>query len=130
MQKLMLVFLIIFLSSCADKEEEKELKCSINKDEFCIKDNIKYSLKNRPIRFMQESILFIEGLKNYDNLNIRIYGLNMDMGVLKAQAVKKDKIYEVEFLLNFCFVKDMRYRIELFNGEKSLKKYIDFDMKR
>lgn len=130
MQKILIILLAIFLYSCADKDDKKELKCSINKDEFCIKDKIKYSLKNRPIRFMQESVLFIEGLKNYDNLNIRIYGLNMDMGVLKAQAVKKGKDYEVEFLLNFCFVKDMRYRIELFNGEKSLKKYIDFDMKR
>lgn len=137
--RVVLIFLALFFIACDDEKIDENylntpLKCSINKD-ICEKDfkgrKISFEIINRPIRFMEETKLIIKGLPKYDNLNLKLYGLNMDMGVINAELVRLDNgDYESEFVVSTCLLSTMRYRLELFNNDKKIKLFIDFDMKR
>lgn len=137
--RVVLIFLALFFIACDDEKIDENylntsLKCSINKD-ICEKDfkgrKISFEIINRPIRFMEETKLIIKGLPKYDNLNLKLYGLNMDMGVINAELIRLDNgDYESEFVVSTCLLSTMRYRLELFNNDKKIKLFIDFDMKR
>ncbi|MBZ7992783.1 MULTISPECIES: hypothetical protein [unclassified Campylobacter] len=137
--RVVLIFLALFFIACDDEKIDENylntpLKCSINKD-VCEKDfkgrKISFEIINRPIRFMEETKLIIKGLPKYDNLNLKLYGLNMDMGVINAELIRLDNgDYESEFVVSTCLLSTMRYRLELFNNDKKIKLFIDFDMKR
>ncbi|WP_267524620.1 hypothetical protein [Campylobacter sp. MG1] len=137
--RVVLIFLALFFIACDDEKIDENylntpLKCSINKD-ICEKDfkgrKISFEIINRPIRFMEETKLIIKGLPKYDNLNLKLYGLNMDMGVINAELVRLDNgDYVSEFVVSTCLLSTMRYRLELFNNDKKIKLFIDFDMKR
>ncbi|MBZ7981842.1 hypothetical protein AVBRAN12640_04745 [Campylobacter sp. RM12640] len=137
--RVVLMFLALFFIACDDEKIDENylntpLKCSINKD-ICEKDfkgrKISFEIINRPIRFMEETKLIIKGLPKYDNLNLKLYGLNMDMGVINAELIRLDNgDYESEFVVSTCLLSTMRYRLELFNNDKKIKLFIDFDMKR
>ncbi|MBT0878137.1 MULTISPECIES: hypothetical protein [unclassified Campylobacter] len=137
--RVVLIFLALFFIACDDEKIDENylntpLKCSINKD-ICEKDfkgrKISFEIINRPIRFMEETKLIIKGLPKYDNLNLKLYGLNMDMGVINAELIRLDNgDYVSEFVVSTCLLSTMRYRLELFNNDKKIKLFIDFDMKR
>ncbi|MBZ7977951.1 hypothetical protein AVBRAN12654_04070 [Campylobacter sp. RM12654] len=137
--RVVLIFLALFFIACDDETIDENylntpLKCSINKD-ICEKDfkgrKISFEIINRPIRFMEETKLIIKGLPKYDNLNLKLYGLNMDMGVINAELIRLDNgDYVSEFVVSTCLLSTMRYRLELFNNDKKIKLFIDFDMKR
>lgn len=137
--KAFLIFIALFFIACNDEKIDENylntpLKCSINKDicEVSFKKNqVSFEILNRPIRFMQESKLVIKGLPKYDNLSLKLYGLNMDMGIIEADLKKLENgDYESEFVVNTCLLSTMRYRLELFNNNKKIGLYIDFDMQR
>ena len=74
--------------------------------------------------------LKISGLNSkYKNLNARIYGLNMDMGTIKANLENRGNLYMGTVVLSSCVVEVMNYRLELYDGDKQLGIYIDFDLK-
>lgn len=137
--RVVLIFLALFFIACDDEKIDENylntpLKCSINKD-ICEKDfkgrKISFEIINRPIRFMEETKLIIKGLPKYDNLNLKLYGLNMDMGVINAELIRLNNgDYVSEFVVSTCLLSTMRYRLELFNNDKKIKLFIDFDMKR
>ncbi len=131
-----ILFLSLLLISCNNTKDDftKPLECSINK-EICEIDfknsKISFEIANRPIRFMNESKLIIKGLPNYDNLSLKLYGLNMDMGIIEADLKKLENgDYESEFVVSTCMLSTMRYRLELFNNNKKIGLFIDFDMQR
>lgn len=137
--RVVLIFLALFFIACDDEKIDENylntpLKCSINKDicEVSFKGKqVSFEILNRPIRFMEETKLIIKGLPKYDNLNLKLYGLNMDMGVINAELIRLDNgDYESEFVVSTCLLSTMRYRLELFNNDKKIKLFIDFDMKR
>ena len=74
--------------------------------------------------------LKVEGLNGqYKNLNARIYGLNMDMGTIKANLENRGNLYIGTVVLSSCVVEVMNYRLELYDGDKQLGIYIDFNLK-
>lgn len=133
-----IIFLMLFFVACNDEVSEEylktPLKCSINQ-EICTKkyknNEVIFEIENRPIRFMSESKLIIKGLPKYDNLSLKLYGLNMDMGIIEANFTRLENgDYESEFIVSTCMLSTMRYRLELFENSKKIGLFIDFDMKR
>lgn len=137
--KAFLILIALFFIACNDEKIDENylntpLKCSINKDicEVNFKGKqVSFEILNRPIRFMEESKLIIKGLPKYDNLSLNLYGLNMDMGVIKADFERLENgDYESIFVVSSCLLSTMRYRLELLNNNKKIGLFIDFDMKR
>lgn len=93
---------------------------------------VMFDINPRPISIMNESIITISNLsREIDDPKIRIYGLNMDMGVIITSLQKLDSTLQASVALSACLVEDvMRYRISVYNGNEELKLYADFDLER
>lgn len=112
-----------------------QLPCSLNLQSCDVtykSEIINFDINPKPVRFMEKTTIHISGLKGkYKDLNIRIYGLNMNMGVIKAGLNKIDENnYEAIISLSSCLLTTMRYRAEVFDGEKSIGLFVDFDLRR
>ena len=69
---------------------------------------------------MTPNTLKISNLEgNFTNLNAKIKGVNMNMGTITANFIKKDEIYEGELIFSSCY-KDMLYEISFFDDKKPL----------
>lgn len=110
------------------------LECDLNTKscEYDFKDKkVLVSISPTPIVTMSELDLNISNLGEYENLNARVYGLNMYMGDIVPKFKKLNKQdYHAKLVLSSCTLDTMRFRIELFDGEKTLDFYFDFDVKR
>ena len=53
----------------------------------------------------------------------------MDMGTIKANLKNRGDIYAGSVVLSSCAVEVMNYRLELFERDKPLGIYIDFNLK-
>lgn len=146
MKKFLLLFALIILSGLyfyftyENKSKKRELitelsplKCDLNKTscEVDFKGNkIIFDINPKPLKILEESKVIIKNLPKYNNLNAKLYGLNMYMGDIIAEFDYKDGIYSADIVFSSCIESTMRYRFELFDGGKSLDLYIDFDVKR
>lgn len=112
---------------------ESNITCDLNSQNCSINHNenkIEFSFYPRPLEAMAPLTLKISGLNSkYKNLNARIYGLNMDMGTIKANLENRGNLYMGTVVLSSCVVEVMNYRLELYDGDKQLGIYIDFDLK-
>ncbi|MBZ7986555.1 hypothetical protein [Campylobacter canadensis] len=110
------------------------LECNLNKEHCFLEFNnkkIEIYFQKQPLEIMVENTLHIKNLGKIDNLNARFYGLNMYMGdIVEEFSSKNNKDYYADLVFSACAENIMRYRLELFSGEKSLNLYIDFDVKR
>ncbi|WP_141080402.1 hypothetical protein [Campylobacter pinnipediorum] len=113
----------------------KPLKCDLNNKKCDIVfegKKIEFELNPKPILPMQPVVFSIKGLENfnYNNLSLEFYGLDMDMGIIKAK-LKKDNngIFSSKIVLSACVIDKMRYRFEILNNDKKTGIYIDFDIK-
>lgn len=110
------------------------LECNLNKEHCFLEFNnkkIEIYFQKQPLEIMVENTLHIKNIGKIDNLNARFYGLNMYMGdIVEEFSSKNNKDYYADLVFSACAENIMRYRLELFSGEKSLNLYIDFDVKR
>ncbi|TXE89141.1 hypothetical protein FPD38_02460 [Campylobacter volucris] len=109
------------------------LQCDLNIQECEYNFNgkkILISLNPKPITSMSELDLNISNLGDFDKLNARVYGLNMYMGDIVPNFKKINNSYHTKLVLSSCTLDTMRFRIELFDDEKPLNFYFDFDVKR
>lgn len=109
------------------------LQCDLNTQECEYNLNerkVLVSLSPKPITSMSELDLNISNIGDFDKLNARVYGLNMYMGDIVPNFKKINNSYHAKLVLGLCTLDIMRFRIELFDDEKPLNFYFDFDVKR
>lgn len=108
---------------------DENLSCNLNGN-ACFSADVKFSTTPNLIEAMRPFTLQISNLKGeFDDLNARIYGLNMDMGTILVRLNKIDEIYEGKAVISVCVVKEMVYRVELYDGKKPLGIYVDLKIK-
>lgn len=136
-----LVFAILFFSLSRQEGKKRELikdlsplacDLSIQACEYEFnKQRVRVEFKNKPLLELVENELVIENLGEFNELNARIYGLNMYMGDLVPSFEKiNENSYKTDLLLGACVLDTMRFRVEFFEGKKPLDFYFDFDMRK
>lgn len=126
---------VFLLFGCSDSKKEVNLQngeCDLNLQNCVVKfgeKSMEISLEPKPLRSMVPLSLRINGLDGeYKNLKAHIYGLNMDMGTIKADLIKKGGVYIGNIVVSSC-VTTMKYRLELFESDNSLGVSVDFVLK-
>lgn len=97
-----------------------DITCDLNiKDCEILQNNevIKFSFSPRPIRPIIPTSLKITGLDNLNEPSVVIKGVNMNMGEINADLIKKGKTYETTVVFNSC-VDNMLYEIQIFEKNK------------
>ncbi|AGZ81346.1 hypothetical protein [Campylobacter fetus] len=113
--------------------KEASISCDLNVEDCDIDTklgNVTFSFYPRPLVGMAPTTLKISGLpQNIKDPNVRIYGLNMQMGVISAPLVKQGSSYSANIVISLCVVSRMEYRLEVLSGDKPLDVSIDFYIK-
>lgn len=121
-----------FLSSEDVGANLTPLPCDMNEQHSCGVEfrgkTVKFSLSPKPVYTMQPTLVRIEGLEGFKNPSLEIRGINMDMGVIKADVEKRDSAYISNIVLSACLINIMRYRFEVLENGKKSGLYIDFDL--
>ena len=91
---------------------------------------ISISLQPKPLQAMQNLNLEIKNLAHYDDLELRVYGLNMFMGEIKPKLIAAQNGYRAEIFLPACVLDTMLYRAEFFQKGKALGFHFDFELRR
>lgn len=133
---LLLVMLLggIFLFNKKEQSIDltSDLTChlGIQDCEFDYKDRkVKISITPKPLRAMVPTTIKLSGLnENFTNLNVKVEGLNMDMGIIKADFIQKGEIYEGILSFNACST-DMVYNMKFFDGNNPIGLEAKFVMK-
>lgn len=125
-KNLFILVILLYFIGCNERKDMKtqfDLSCYLNIEncEISYKDKqVLFSFSNKPVRAMTPNTLKISNLEgNFTNLNAKIKGINMNMGTIKANFIKKDEIYEGELIFSSCY-KDMLYEISFFDDKKPL----------
>ncbi len=110
------------------------LPCSLNTSSCTItyQDSIiSIESSTHPIQAIHPVTFFIKGFSNLsDDLVLKVYGLNMEMGTIMTQATKEGDTYQATINLGTCSLHTMRYRLALYEGIKPLGAFIDFDVEQ
>ena len=121
-----------FLSSEDVGANLTPLPCDMNEQHSCGVElrgkTVNFSLSPKPVYTMQPTLVRIEGLEGFKNPSLEIRGINMDMGVIKADVEKRDNAYISNIVLSACLINIMRYRFEVLENGKKSGLYIDFDL--
>ncbi|EDP5989767.1 hypothetical protein FWB34_08755, partial [Campylobacter jejuni] len=92
------------------------LTCDLNVKDCTYSFNNKevlISLNPKPLQSLDVTNLKIVNLGNYNNLGIKIYGLNMYMGEIKPKIHRLNSTdYESKIVLATCVLDTMRFRVE------------------
>lgn len=144
MKKYFLIFLALFFIACGNSSENSiknsknsennvtNATCDVNKNECPLlskNGNINATLLiyPKPLITMAETTFKFSGLPKLKAANVRIYGLNMDMGTIKAELEKSGSVYAANIIISACVESVMKYRLEVLDGDKEVA-YIDFDV--
>ncbi|EAI3886499.1 hypothetical protein Q4Y15_000803 [Campylobacter fetus] len=113
--------------------KEAYIACDLNIEECDVDTklgNVTFSFYPRPLVGMAPTTLKISGLpQNIKDPNVRIYGLNMEMGVISAPLTKQGSSYTANIVISLCVISRMEYRLEVLSGDKPLGVSIDFYIK-
>lgn len=127
---------VIFFSSCKNENEvlNEPLGCDLNLQDCTYKFKDKevfVSLNPKPLQALDITYLKIKNLDGYENLKLKIYGLNMFLGELKPKLIKLENgNYESKIVLSPCTLDVMRFRAEFMQDEKPIGFYFDFELRR
>lgn len=98
------------------------INCHLN-IENCIYEyndkNVEVSLTPKPLRAMVPTTLRVKNLGNFENLSIALKGINMNMGEIRSNFVKKGDTYEATVMFTSC-VEDMLYEGSLYSNSKPI----------
>ncbi|ECQ1081555.1 hypothetical protein FYV54_02555 [Campylobacter jejuni] len=110
------------------------LTCDLNVKDCTYSFNNKkvlISLNPKPLQSLDVTNLKIVNLGNYNNLGIKIYGLNMYMGEIKPKIHRLNSTdYESKIVLAACVLDTMRFRVEFMDNNKPIGFYFDFELKK
>ncbi|EIQ0611132.1 hypothetical protein LUL41_001705, partial [Campylobacter jejuni] len=110
------------------------LTCDLNVKDCTYSFNNKkvlISLNPKPLQSLDVTNLKIVNLGNYNNLGIKIYGLNMYMGEIKPKIHRLNSTdYESKIVLAACLLDTMRFRVEFMDNNKPIGFYFDFELKK
>lgn len=136
------VIVILYIIFYTTKHSQKVIKADFSTPLTCdlnIKD-CKYSFNNRevlislnpkPLQSLDVTNLKIVNLGDYNNLGIKIYGLNMYMGEIKPKIHRLNSTdYESKIVLATCVLDTMRFRVEFMDNNKPIGFYFDFELKK
>lgn len=134
----LLAFALIFYENPSIKKREliKELtplECDLNKtscNSFHKNKEVVFEFEPKPLKILKETKIIIKNLPKTKDLNARLYGLNMYMGDIVSEFEMVGDNYEGYIVFSSCIEATMRYRFELFSGDKSLGIYVDFDVEK
>ncbi|MCD8213055.1 MAG: hypothetical protein LUC34_03240 [Campylobacter sp.] len=104
-----------------------QVACTVNFDGV----ELKFELSPKPIYAMRPVTLKITNGAKLDlkTPELEIYGLNMDMGTIRAKFEKKGDDLVSLIVLSACVVDVMRYRFDVVDGGLKTGLYMDFDLK-
>ncbi|NLY03943.1 MAG: hypothetical protein GXZ15_03795 [Campylobacter sp.] len=131
MKKVLLALsIVLFLVGCDSKtnnnrqisEVGAHLTCHLNIEDCTQEFNGKtteISFTPKPIRAMMPTTLRITNLGDYENLSVIVSGVNMDMGKIHANFVKKGDVHEANIMFSAC-VGDMLYEGVLYNDKEPI----------
>ncbi len=110
------------------------LACDMNKATCPVNFNgeqLKFELNPKPIYAMRPVTLKIAGGAKLalKEPGLEIYGLNMDMGVIRAKLEQKGDDLVAQVVLSACVVDIMRYRFDVTDKGSKIGLHIDFDLK-
>lgn len=104
------------------KELGSHLACHINIENCTQRFNekdVEISMTPKPLKAMVPTTLRLKNLGDYENLSVIIQGVNMDMGKIKSEFVKKGDIYEANVMFAAC-VGDMLYQGVLYSNDRAI----------
>lgn len=135
-----LILLLIMLLGGIFLFNKKEQSIDLTSDLTChlgIQDcefnydnkKVKISITPKPLRAMVPTTVRVIGVKqNFKNLNVEIKGLNMNMGIIKTNFIKKGDDYEAILSFNACST-DMVYNMKFFDDNNPIGLEAKFVMK-
>ena len=138
MRKYLVIFLALFFIACGSENSKNNennattQNCDVNKNECPLlskNGNINATLLiyPKPLITMAETTFKFSGLPDLKEPNVRIYGLNMEMGIIKSELEKSGDVYTANIIISACVESVMKYRLEVLDGDKEIA-YIDFDV--
>ncbi len=135
---LFLKFLCVamLLSACKNEKTTlyEPLGCDLNVKDctYRFKDKeVLISLSPKPLQALDLTYLKVENLGDYENLKLKIYGLNMFLGEIKPKLIKLGNgAYESKIVLSSCTLDVMRFRAEFMQEDRPLGFYFDFELRR
>ena len=129
-KNLLLSAVIFGFLACGDEVSVSE-NCDLNKQDCAVNfkgQSVKFAFSTKPVQAMMPTTLNISGLSgDFGDLRVEIYGVNMNMGRVKAALQKRNDGYTTSITMSAC-VSQMHYRIELFDGSEPLGLSVDFFM--
>ena len=129
-KNLLLFAVILGFAACGNEANFSE-NCDLNKQDCAVNfkgQSVKFAFATKPIVAMMPTTLSVSGLSgDFEDLSVEIYGVNMNMGRVKAALQKRGDAYTASITMSAC-VSQMHYRIELFEKGKALGISADFFM--
>lgn len=127
-------FYVLKDRTITQKEVLTPLGCDLNIQD-CTYDfkgkKVLISLNPKPLQSLNVTKLEIKNLGSYNNLKLKVYGLNMFMGTLNPKIHKTNSTdYYSELVLAACTIETMRFRAEILNDDKPIDFHFDFELKR
>ncbi|MCR4942674.1 MAG: hypothetical protein K5978_07790 [Campylobacter sp.] len=118
--------------SSIDYNKLTPLPCDLSKRACVVefKDkNVSFELEPKEVYPMKPFTLKISGIQ-LENPSLEIYGLNMDMGIIRAKAKSFQNTITSQIVLSICIIDIMRYRFDVLENGKKTGLFVDFDLSR
>lgn len=132
------LFLLAYLALQYKNEQNlnkspANISCDINLNTCALNSvaniNATLNIYPKPLKAMNENFFSFSGLGELTKPNIRIYGLNMDMGIIKSPLNKTNQNYQAKIMLATCTQSQMIYRLDVLDGAQVIAS-IDFELKQ
>lgn len=130
---LLAVLALNFINKQDLNKSPAKITCDINLNPCALNSvaniNATLNIYPKPLKAMNENFFSFSGLGELTKPNIRIYGLNMDMGIIKSPLNKTNQNYQAKIMLATCTQSQMIYRLDVLDGAQVIAS-IDFELKQ